>query len=136
VASAEYAVSELTLTAEYSRWHTKQRSDTPELSGPIDIVNERAYVMAAYRVTPWLQPAIYYSLLFPDVEKREGRENIQRDLTAMVRFDMTPNWLLKLEGHYMVGTASLLDPIRVNPVDISTAKEHWAAFFIKTTAYF
>jgi hypothetical protein len=136
VASAEYAVADLLLSAEYSRWHTKQRSDNPTLSPAIDNVSERTYFMASFRVTPWLQPGAYYSLFFPDVDKREGRAQIQNDLAATLRFDVSANWLIKLEGHYMVGTAGLLDPIRFSAMDTSTAAERWGAFFLKTTAYF
>jgi hypothetical protein len=136
VASAEYGVGNLMLTAEYSRWVTEQRSDQPMLSPPIDGVSERAYAMASYRVTPWLQPGAYYSVFFPDVDHRAGRENRQHDLAGTLRFDINPYWLLKLEGHYMAGTAGLLNPLRVGATDISEAKRYWAAFFLKTTAHF
>lgn len=136
VASAEYLVSDLSLSAEYSRWTTKQRSDNPTLSPALDDVSERAYAMASYRVTPWIQPGAYYSLLFPNAETREGREDVQHDLAMTLRFDMNHHWLFKLEGHFMSGTAGLLNPLRVNPVDISTADRYWAAFFLKTTAHF
>lgn len=136
VASAEYAVGELMLTAEYSRWHTEQRSNTPELSPPLDFVNERAYAMASYRLTPWLHPGAYYSLFYPDTDLRDGRANHQRDLALTLRFDINDHWLVKLEGHYMSGTAGLLNPLSINPPDITTADPHWGAFFLKTTAYF
>jgi hypothetical protein len=44
--------------------------------------------------------------------------------------------LVKLEGHYMNGTAGLNNPLRINPPDISSADRSWAAFFLKTTAHF
>jgi hypothetical protein len=133
---AEYSAADLVLTTEYSRWSAEQRSNTPALSPDLDELSERAYAMASYRLTPWLQPGAYYSLYFPDVKDRDGRENVQHDLAMTLRFDINANWLVKLEGHYMVGTAGLLDPIRLNPPDITTADEHWGAFFLKTTAYF
>lgn len=136
VASAEYGVGELMLTAEYSRWQTEQRSNLPEVSGPLNPTNERAYVMASYRLTPWLQPGAYYSLLYPDTDVRDGPENFQRDLAVTLRFDINNHWLVKLEGHYMSGTASLINPLAINPPDITTADPHWGAFFLKTTAYF
>jgi hypothetical protein len=136
VASAEYALQELMLTAEYARWDTKQRSDTPELSPPLDPSSERAYAMATYRLTPWLHPGAYYSLLFPNLPNREGRENVQHDLAATLRFDINAYWLVKLEGHYMSGTAGLENPIRTGPSNIATAEPRWGAFFLKTTGYF
>jgi hypothetical protein len=136
VGFAEYTIEELLLTAEYSRWHTLQESSDAMLSPTIKVTNERAYAMANYRVTPWFQPGAYYSLLFPDVENREGRENFQHDIAGTLRFDLNAHWLVKLEGHYMSGTASLQNPLRVGAPDLSSAKETWAAFFLKATAHF
>jgi hypothetical protein len=136
VGFAEYAIGDLMLTAEYSRWRAKQRSSEPMLSPPIDQQSERAYAMATYRLTPWLQPGVYYSLYFPDVDDREGRDAKQHDVALTLRFDINDYWLVKLEGHYMAGTAGMLNPLRVNPPDITTADEHWGAFFVKTTAHF
>jgi hypothetical protein len=136
VASAEYGIADLVLTAEYSRWDTEQRSNQPMLSPPIDALSERGYAMVSYRVTPWLQPGAYYSVFFPDVHDREGREDRQHDIAATLRFDVNAHWLFKLEGHYMAGTAGLLNPLRVGATDISKADRYWAAFFLKTTAHF
>lgn len=136
VASAEYALHDLVLTSEYSRWRAKQWSSEPMLSPPIDVESERAYVMATYRSTPWLQTGAYYALLFPDTAHREGRENKQHDVALTLRFDINDYWLFKLEGHYLIGTAGLSNPLRINPPDISKADAYWAAFFLKTTAHF
>jgi hypothetical protein len=136
VGSAEYTLADLTLTAEYARAHVRQESDNPELSSELDAWSERAYAMATYRVGPWFQPGAYYSIFFPDVQHRDGRENVQHDLAMTLRFDINDYWLVKLEGHYMQGTAGLLNPLRVNPPDISTEDPSWGAFFLKTTAHF
>ena len=98
-------------------------------------VNERMYAMAAYRVTSWLQPGVYYSLLYPNVDDRKGRDAYARDAAATLRFDINAYWLVKLEAHYMVGTAAL--NARLNggtPLDELTRV--WGLFMIKTTAYF
>lgn len=136
VASAEYGISNLMLAAEYARWDTEQTSNQPSVSAPLESLSERGYVMASYRVKPWLQPGAYYSVLFPDVHHRSGRENRQFDVAATLRFDINAHWLAKLEGHYMAGTAGLLNPLRVGEADISVADRYWAAFFLKTSAHF
>jgi hypothetical protein len=136
VGSAEYLAGELTLTAEYSRWFGHQTSNDATLSPEIESESERAYAMASYRVRPWFHPGVYYSLLFPEVSQREGRENVQHDVALTLRFDINSHWLLKLEGHYLNGTAGLVNSLRINPPDISTADRQWAAFFVKTTAHF
>jgi hypothetical protein len=136
VGFAELVLSDLQISAEYSRWNTDQRSDMPMLSQSIHSLSERAYLMAAYRLAPWFQPGAYYSVLFPNVHDREGRENKQHDLAATLRFDINAYWLVKLEGHYMIGTAGLVNPARTSVPDLAGADEHWAAFFVKTTAHF
>jgi hypothetical protein len=133
VASAEYARESLVLTAEYSRWQTKQTSADP--SNNISGVSERAYVMGTYRVTPWFQDGIYYALHYPDVHNRDGADHRQHDLAMTMRFDINNYWLVKLEGHYMEGTAGLVSPLRFGP-QISDAARSWGVFLLKTTAYF
>jgi hypothetical protein len=76
------------------------------------------------------------SLLFPNVDNREGRENRQLDVALSLRFDVNPFWLVKAEGHFMYGTAGILNPLRINPPDITKADQYWAAYFLKTTAHF
>ena len=56
-------------------------------------------MMGAYRLRPWLTPGVYYSALYPNVDDRDGRDAYQHDLAATLRFDITANWLFKLEGH-------------------------------------
>lgn len=136
VASAEYTASELTLTAEYSRWHVRQWSDRPELSPSLNGEGERLYGMATYRASSWFYPGAYYAFHYPHTKLRKGRENYQHDVALTFRFDLDAHWLVKLEGHYMNGTAGLLDPLRLGDADVSKAERHWAAFFLKTTAHF
>jgi hypothetical protein len=134
VGSAEYAAADLVLTAEYARGVTDQRSDTPEVQPRIEQTDERTYFMASYRLAPWLQPGAYYSLLFPDVDDRKGPDQVQHDVALTLRFDINDHWLVKAEGHYMYGTAGLNNPLMV--ATVTGAEAHWAAFFLKSTAYF
>lgn len=135
-ASLEYAASDLTLTAEYSRWYSDQTSDQPMFSPPIDETSEKLYGMVTYRVAPWLYPGAYYALSFANTRERQGRENVQHDTALTLRFDVNAHLLVKLEGHYMYGTAGLLNPLRINPPDVTRAQEHWAVLLAKVTAYF
>jgi hypothetical protein len=133
--SAEYSVADLVLTAEYARWYADQSSDNPALSPPLKVVSERAYAMATYRLAWWFRVGAYYALFFPDTKTREGFNNQQHDWAATLRFDVNDHWLIKLEGHYMSGTAGLINPVSVAPPE-TTPDPHWAAFVAKTTAYF
>jgi hypothetical protein len=128
--SIEYAARDLLLAAEYGRYRLYYRTTDPVLFPvpPGAVVNEQSYVMAAYRVRRWLQPAAYYAFSFPDESKRHGRENMLLDGAATLRFDVNQFWIVKVEAHYMHGTAGLPNA-PIAPAD-------WALFLIKTTVYF
>jgi hypothetical protein len=136
VASVEYAVRDLSLAAEYGRWHvssTSSQPDNPAFNSKVD--SERAYVMASLRVNDWFDPGAYYSLLFPNVKDRKGAGAQQHDVALTLRFDLDTHWLFKLEGHYMVGTADL-DRRLNGGVPLDELTRRWGAFLAKTTAYF
>lgn len=135
VASLEYAAHDLLLAAEYSRWHLELESSVPELIPETSVLSERMYALASYRVNGWFQPGAYYSLLYSDVDDRKGRDAYTRDAAATLRFDLNAYWLLKLEGHYMVGTAILNSRLNDGkPLD--QLEREWGLFMVKTTAYY
>jgi hypothetical protein len=136
VASAEYVAGDLLLAAEYSRWYLGENSSNVALfpSSPT-VVSERAYALATYRASKWLQPGVYYSIMFPNVDDRSGRENVQHDVSTTLRFDINAYWLIKAEAHYMFGTAGL-DPTINNNTPLSSLQQSWGVFLLKTTAYF
>jgi hypothetical protein len=136
VASMEYGAGNLLLTAEYSRWYIKSDTSNGAIFPQIpETISERAYAMASYRAAKWLQPSIYYSLLFSDVDHREGREHQQHDVATTLRFDINDHWLFKLEGHYMIGTAALTSSLNHN-TPLNALDRNWSVFLAKTTAYF
>jgi hypothetical protein len=135
VASVEYAVRDLLLAAEYSRWLVRSESSDPSVMPEASTVSERAYVMAGYRVSPWFQAGAYYALQFPDVDHRKAREAVQHDLALTLRFDVEPYWLIKVEGHYMHGTAGLTSTLN-GARPLSALVPDWALLVLKTTAYF
>jgi hypothetical protein len=135
IASIEYVHRDLQLAAEYSRWYVEVNSSVPVLVPETKTTSERAYLLGAYRVAPWLAPGLYYSVLFPDTGDRSGRESYQHDVAATLRFDFNEHWLVKAEGHLMVGTAALNPSLNDDsPRDELT--KVWGAFLLKTTAYF
>jgi hypothetical protein len=149
VASIEYSAHDLLLASEYSRWWVSLNSTVPSFSVP-ETVSERFYLMAAYHVTPWFTPGAYYSLMFGNVDDRKGssppygtppgtpslgRGAYQHDLALSLRYDLNAFWLLKLEGHYMHGTAGLGSALNGNQ-PLSSLTEDWGVFLVKTTAYF
>jgi hypothetical protein len=134
VASAEYQAGDLLVAAEYSRWIANLKSKVPTLL-PEDTTNERYYVMGSYRVTPWFTPGAYYSGYYANVDERHGRAAYQHDVAGTLRFDVNQYWLVKLEGHWMHGTAAL-DSSLNDDKPLSELALNWGAFLLKTTAYF
>jgi hypothetical protein len=132
--SAEYAVQRVVVTTEYARWHTDQESTIP--TSNFNITSERAYAMLSYRLASWLQPAAYYALFFPDVANREGGTAFrQHDVALTLRFDVTEHFIVKVEGHYMEGTAGLVSPLSVTPPP-TDPDNRWGVLLVKTTGYF
>jgi hypothetical protein len=132
--SLEYAAHDWLIALEYGRWHSKRDSTIPIFPEQPWTANERYQAMVAYRVNPWFQLGGYYAGYYPNVDKREGRENQQHDFAGTLRFDITDNWLVKLEGHLMRGTAGLNAAINDRP--LANLSSRWGMFLLKTTAYF
>jgi hypothetical protein len=131
--SAEYALHDVQLSAEYGR-------STGRVSGTNQaffqrVVSERGYVMATYRLTDWFWPGAQYGVLFPTVENRSGRDKVQHDVAGTLRFDINHHWLVKLEGHFMSGTAYLDASLNDN-TQRTAMEKNWAVFLVKTTAHF
>jgi hypothetical protein len=135
VASVEYQKQDLQIAAEYGRWHVDVESSDPMVVPERTTVSERGYGMIAYRFSSWLKPSAYYSILYPDTEDRSGRASEQHDAALTARFDLNLFWILKLEGHFMRGTAALSESLN----DGRTREEltrNWLVLLAKTTAYF
>jgi hypothetical protein len=137
VASAEYSAHELLLAAEYSRWYVQSSSTNTTLFPQTPLTtSEHGYVMASYRVTKWFQPGAYYALEFPNISTRGGGpQNVQHDVATTLRFDINRYWLVKLENHFMSGTAELSSSLN-NNVPLGGLDRNWEVFLVKTTAYF
>jgi hypothetical protein len=141
VGSAEFVRSNLTLAAEFAQWRVGVDAADLALfpSGTKRItVSERGYVSATYHAARWLWPGAYYSVLFPDEADATfsgASKDMMHDFAGSLRFDVNAHWLVKLEGHFMHGTAGLDPTLNDNhPVDALT--RNWVVFLAKTTAYF
>jgi hypothetical protein len=135
VASAEYVVRDWLFAAEFSRWVVKLESSKPSVLPESSTTSQRAYALATYRINSWLQAGGYYSIYYPDFQHREGQDEMQLDGALTVRFDVNANWLIKLEGHYVHGTAAL-SPSLNRDQPLRSLQPDWALFAVKTTAYF
>jgi hypothetical protein len=137
IGSVEYAPGRLQLAAEWARSRTHLETSRP-LPGadPRKVTtNEAAYVMGSYRLTDWFAPGLYYSLYYRDIDNRSGRDKSAHDVAATLRFDINSWWLVKLEGHFISGTA-LLNPAINDNRPLTSLEQNMGAFFMKTTAHF
>ncbi len=140
VASAEYQSGGMLLAAEYARSYFDVQTNL--LLPSAKQHHQGGYVLASYQLAPWFTPGIYYSATFPDFRRKRppGEDqnppsSYQHDVALTLRYDVHPNWLFKLEQHYMYGTAGLspeLNPGR-KPDELN---RHWGVFLLKTTGYF
>jgi hypothetical protein len=135
VASLEYAAGNLLLAAEYGRWYGEINSTNQMLVPDSEATNERMYGSAAYRFTTWFCLGSYYAILYPNVDDRKGRDAWQHDVALTLRFDINRWWLVKLEGHYLEGTAYLDDALNGGR-KLSELDKRWGLFLVKTTAWF
>jgi hypothetical protein len=135
LASIEYVLGDLLLAAEYSRWDAQIVSDEPTLLPTIDVLNERWYALVAYRLTPWLQLGAYFASTYPDVDDRDGHDHYHHDVALTARFDVGDHFLVKLEGHFMRGTANL-DPALNGGTPLIQLERDWALLLAKLTAWF
>jgi hypothetical protein len=131
LASVEYQDRGILLAAEYGR--SVGRSTVGAMT--IHRTAEHMYGLAGYRWRPWLQTTAYYSLLYPDVDQRSGQVHHQYDAAGAVRFDITPHWILKLEGHFLRGTAALSSDLNGGR-PLADLVNQWWLLAAKTTVYF
>jgi hypothetical protein len=141
VASAEFVRNDFTVAAEFSEWRIHLDDSYFAVlppGGKQVTVSERAYVLATYHVRSWLWPAAYYSVTFPDEAKATfsgASQDMQHDVSGTLRFDINSHWLVKVEAHYMHGTAGVDQALNDN-LPLDSLARNWAVFLVKTTAYF
>jgi hypothetical protein len=140
VASAEYQQHSLLLAAEYQRAYVEY--DTNLRLPDTKVISQGGYLMASYQVAPWFTPGLYYSASFPNFKakrppeaEQNPRSSYQHDVALTLRYDITPNWLVKLEGHYMHGTAGLKSALN-GKQSLDSLSQDWGVFLLKTTGYF
>jgi len=131
LSSIEYQDRGWSLAAEYER--TIGRSVVGATT--ISTTGEKLYGLVGYRWSPWLQTTAYYSLLYPDVDHRSGQENHQYDAAGSARFDISPHWIVKLETHWLRGTAALSPELNDGTPPAKLVNQWWL-LAAKTTVYF
>jgi hypothetical protein len=128
VGSIEYVGHDFLVAAEIGSSRSVVTDNQPAVYPQGTTVSLGGYGMVDYRVARWLQPGVYYSVDYPNRNVTSGSQNFQDDLSGTLRFDINNFWIVKLEAHYMHGTAALGPTPMGDP--------NWGLFLLKTTAYF
>jgi hypothetical protein len=145
--SAQYNTERWTLTSEYAiRPFKYDNSFNGPLKG-LHFVGESYYFQGEYRFTPKLEGILRYDALFTDRSDRNGNQwaalspmrqglehtRFARDITVGIRWNVTPEFMLRAEYHHVNGTGwlSRLD----NPNARDTVK-NWDLFAIQASYRF
>jgi hypothetical protein len=142
--SLEYVWNSWTFEAEYftyNIWYAITAGGRQVATVPIE--PDSWYLSAAYRFNHWLEVGTYYTQYYPDVRHRDGASYVaanggfasdahQDDAALAFRFDATPWWIIKVEGHLIEGTGQLYDQ-KANPVRHNNL---WPMVAIKSTFCF
>lgn len=130
--SLEYTTDRYSIVWERERFI----SDSQDMSSPLG-----QYVQVNYRHSRLMAFSIYYSEYFIKESDKKGKFFTEmdlpdylawnRDICFSTRFDVSDNWLIKLEAHIMDGAANL-------PCDYRNC-DHvrmWSMFAAKSTFHF
>jgi hypothetical protein len=130
--SAEYLWNNWTFQAEYYNIQVSQKTTSPFGKTDTFSPEEAWYAGAAYRFNKWLEVGSYYTEFYQDATSTSPSDGSQKDLALSFRFDPKPWWILKVEGHYIRGTALLND----NADNPARNDDGWFMLTLKTTFSF
>jgi len=140
--SAQYNAERWSLTSEFAIRHFAFSGfNNLKLDGT-NFYGESYYVQGEYRFTPKWEGFVRYDALFTDRSDKSGRQWVSedskrdglehtryaKDITVGLRWNVTPEFMLRAEYHHVIGTGwlSKLD----NPNPTFTNKE-WDLFAIQ-----
>lgn len=136
--SADYSWQGLTAAAELSSSEIDH--------GPKKNRSEGYYGQITYQFCPWLTLASYYSVYYPNADSKDGDYYValgyseytgwQKDFAFSTRIDVTPNWLMKAEFHYVDGVGQLSEVDNRDLILAGTSQRYWTLFALKTTYHF
>jgi opacity protein-like surface antigen len=115
--SAQYNGERLSVTGEYALRDTRMKNFGPLLPNTA-FTGESYYIQGAYRLTDEVEAMVRYDVYYQDVndrygerrERRTGRPGFTRfakDWTVGLRWDITPNWMARVEYHRIHGVGWL-----------------------------
>ncbi|MBN2103307.1 hypothetical protein JW835_04615 [bacterium] len=139
--SAEYMWNNLLLAGEYHarEYHVDIHGLSPFAISEIKnmvLDFEGYYGMITYRLFPWLEAGLYYSVFNDTDNGRETDESLyklyQKDASGFLRFDITDRWLVKFEQHIFDGATQVYEYENRNRYK----EEDWSLYAVKTSLSF
>lgn len=134
--SAEYLWNNWTFQSEYYRTDQSTDMKTATVFGNSATATDRTeqawYVSAAYRFNKWFEAGTYYTEYYVSPNTGADSDASQKDVALSLRFDPKDWWVLKLEGHFIRGTALLQD----NEANPNRNNDGWFMLAAKTTFSF
>ncbi|BBJ22833.1 hypothetical protein [Candidatus Nitrotoga sp. AM1P] len=137
VFSAQYNAEFWSLTSEYALRPVSNRNFGPN-SPDSTMHGQSYYIQGSYRLAPKWEALLRYDVLYADSEDRDGKAyaaatrrpdftRFAKDWTTGIRFDLTPEFMLRAEYHRIDGTGYL--PAQDNP-DPRTLERRWDMFML------
>ncbi|MCP4352990.1 MAG: hypothetical protein GY795_46665 [Desulfobacterales bacterium] len=140
--SLEYTIGKLMLSSEYSliSWEYETRM-SGALTNTGEMDSEGYYISASYRFTDLFELGAYYSVYYENKDNKDGESFVaqgqadyrawSKDIALTTRFNISDNWIFKLEGHFMDGTGLVF-----RDADYEDIKKDWFLFAAKMTFSF
>jgi hypothetical protein len=121
--SAQYNAENWSLTSEFALRPTSTRNLGPN-APDATAHGQSYYIQGSYRLAPKWEALLRYDVLYADSADRDGQAyaaathrpgftRFSKDWTTGVRFDLTPEFMLRAEYHRVDGTGYL--PAQDNP---------------------
>ncbi|MCE7915152.1 MAG: hypothetical protein DYH15_10845 [Nitrosomonas sp. PRO4] len=144
--SAQYNAERWSLTSEYAIRHFKYNNNfgTPGLNN-LDFFGESYYFQGEYRFTPKWEGIVRYDAYFANRSDRDGSDfarltgapahgRYARDIMVGLRWNVTPQFMLRAEYHHVNGTGwlSRLD----NPASEGPLEKNWDLYAIQASFRF
>lgn len=135
--SAQYNAERWSLTGEYALRPALLQNFGPNMPNSHND-GQSYYIQGSYRLAPKWEALLRYDVLYTDGKDRDGQayaaathrpgfSRFSKDWTTGVRFDLTPELMLRAEYHRVDGTAYL--PAQDNP-DPRILERRWDMFML------
>jgi len=141
--SAQYNDENWSLTTEYALRRTAIDDFGPYFyNGTFN--GQSYYVQGTYRLTPQWEALLRYDAYYADQNDRDGKDfaaatrlpgftRFAKDWTVGMRFDVTPQFMLRVEAHRVDGTGFLAAQDNPNP---QALRRYWDNFMLQASFRF